>query len=154
MLKILNILIVISFLALPLAKAEIQPMPVQLSDDERELLAWIQSQQKTMLKDLKTYVNINTGTFNHAGINSFRNLLQKEFQSIGFETSLWEGGEIEMLTCHEEKMVFADHLFAKRSGEKSTKVLLNGHLDTVFAKKDEFQNMIIETDGTLKGQVF
>ena len=48
-------------------------------------------------------------------------------------------------------MVFADHLLATRTGTKAAKVLLNGHMDTVFAKDDEFQTMTMEADGTLKG---
>jgi glutamate carboxypeptidase len=123
----------------------------QLSDHERQLVEWIKTQQSTMLKDLETYVNINTGTLNQEGLNQFRDLLEKEFQSIGFETTVQPGGEIKMLTCQESKMDFADHLLAKRSGRKPTKVLLNGHMDTVFAKDDEFQTMIVEADGTLKG---
>lgn len=104
-----------------------------------------------MLNDLETYVNINTGTFNDEGLNHFRNLLEAEFNALGFETAVQPGGEMELLSCTPRKMVFADHLLARRTGKKHTKVLLNGHLDTVFPKDDEFQTMIMETDGTLKG---
>ena len=58
---------------------------------------------------------------------------------------------MEMLSCKDRKMVFADHLLARRIGKNPAKVLLNGHLDTVFPKDDEFQAMTVEADGTLKG---
>ena len=104
-----------------------------------------------MLHDLESYVNMNTGTFNHVGLNQFRDRLEGEFNKIGFETSVKPGGEIDLLTCHRKKMVFADHLLAQRVGGQSKRLFLNGHLDTVFPKDDEFQTMKVETNGILKG---
>lgn len=147
--KLITVLCLMGFPAM--AMGEIQPVKTQLSDHERKLVEWVQSQKEPMLKDLETYVNMNTGTLNQKALNQFRDLLEKEFQSIGFETTVQPGGEVEMLTCQEKKMVFADHLLAKRSGKNSTKVLLNGHMDTVFSKDDEFQTITVEPDGTLKG---
>ncbi len=131
--------------------SEIIPKTTRLSEHEHSLVEWIQSQHAAMLHDLKTYVHVNTGTFNHDGINQFRDMLEVEFKSLGFETSVYPGGEVELLTCKPRKMVFADHLLARRTGSTSKKVFLNGHLDTVFAKDDEFQNMTIEPEGRLKG---
>jgi len=131
--------------------SEILPTTTRLSEHEKKLVVWVHSQQAAMVHDLEAYVNINTGTFNHDGINNFRNMLEVQFKSIGFETTLQPGGEIDLLTCQRGKMVFADHLLARRAGSKSKKVFLNGHLDTVFAKDDEFQTMTIGPDGTLKG---
>ena len=104
-----------------------------------------------MLHDLEMYVNLNTGTFNHYGLNKFRDMLEVEFIAMGFETTLHPGGEIDLLTCHPGKMEFADYLLARHVGSQSKNVFLNGHLDTVFAKDDEFQVMTSEPDGTLKG---
>ncbi len=57
----------------------------------------------------------------------------------------------EVVRCEGGQIEFASHLLAKRTGKKSNKVLLNGHMDTVFSADDEFQTLIIEEDGTLKG---
>lgn len=147
--KLITLLCLIGFPSS--ARGDIQAMPTQLSDHETELVEWVQSHQEAMLKDLETFVNMNTGTFNHQGLNRFRGLLEKELQSIGFETITLTGGEMEPLSCQHRKWVFADHLLAKRRGTNAVKVLLNGHLDTVFAKDDEFQTLTMEADGTLKG---
>ena len=139
MLKSVTIVTLLCLIGYPsLAQADIQAKSTQLSSHERELVEWVQAHQVPMLQDLKTFVNINTGTLNREGLNKLRNLLEQEFQSIGFQTSVQPGGEMELLTCQESKMVFADHLLAKRTGTKATKVLLNGHMDTVFGKDDEF----------------
>ena len=131
--------------------SEIIPKTTPLSKHEKGLVHWVHSQQAAMVHDLETYVNLNTGTFNHDGLNKFRDMLEVEFKAMGFETTLHPGGEIDLLTCHPGKMEFADYLLARHVGSKSKKVFLNGHLDTVFAKDDEFQVMTSEPDGTLKG---
>ena len=155
MVKLFNTVKIVALLCLivypSLAQGDIQAKPTQLSSHERTLVEWVQAHQDPMLRDLEQYVNINTGTLNHEGLNKFRNLLEKEFQSIGFETIVQPGGEMDLLTCQDNKLAFADHLLAKRTGTKVAKVLLNGHMDTVFAKDDEFQAMTMEDDGTLKG---
>ena len=43
--------------------------------------------QGAMVKDLETYVNINTGTLNHECLHQFSVLRLKEFEAIGFETT-------------------------------------------------------------------
>ncbi len=139
-------------LAFPsMVSGEIQAKHTQLTEQEKQLVEWVGSKQAAMLKDLETYVNINTGTLNHDGLNQFRDLLDEEFEMLGFDTAVRPGGEMELLSCQERKVVFAEHLLARHTGKNSTKVLLNGHLDTVFPKDDEFQTMTLEADGTLKG---
>ena len=132
-------------------QSEIIAKATTLNEFEKGLVNWVQTQQGAMLRDLQTYVNINTGTFNHEGITKVRKMLEVEFQSLGFETTLHSGGEVDLLTCQPSQMVFADHLLARRTGTNHQKLLLNGHLDTVFGKDDEFQAMTTEIDGTLKG---
>lgn len=152
MLKRLTLVSLLCLIAFPsMASSEIQAIPTRLSEHEKQIVKWIGSKQGSMLEDLETYVNMNTGTFNHGGLNQFRDLLNEEFKILGFETAVQPGGEMELLSCKKSKMVFAEHLLARRIGRSSTRVLLNGHLDTVFPKDDEFQAMTVEPDGTLKG---
>lgn len=105
-----------------------------------------------MLKELERYVDINTETLNVEVLNPFQNLLEAEFNTLGFETTLQPSGEMEMLSWKDRKMVFSDHLLFQRDGEKPTKMWLNGHPDTVFPK-DCFQAKTVEADGTWKGPV-
>lgn len=152
MLKYFKVFVLLILIHCPSnGSSEIIPKATHLSEHERMLVDWVGSQQAGMLKDLKTYVDVNTGTLNHAGIKKFRDILEVELKAVGFETTLQPGGGIDLLTCRPSKMEFADHLLARRTGSKRNKVFLNGHLDTVFAKDDEFQTMRIEADGTLKG---
>ena len=115
MLKGITFIVLFIMLTFPfMAHAEIRSVPTQLSKQEIQLVEWVQAKQTALLKDLETYVNINTGTFNQQGLNHFRNLLEADFQSLGFETEIQPGGEMELLSCQNRKMVFADHLVARR----------------------------------------
>lgn len=131
--------------------SEISAKTTSLSEQEKILIDWVHSHQEAMLEDLETYVNINTGTFNHDGINRLRDLIEVEFQTLGFETALHPGGKVDLLTCKPRTMVFANHLLARRAGGKFKKLFLNGHLDTVFEKDHEFQTLTRQPEGTLKG---
>ena len=76
-------------------------------------------------------VDINSGTMNHAGVRAVGDVLGAELAALGF-TTRW----IEM----PDSVNRAGHLFAEREGRPgSRRVLLIGHLDTVFEPDHPFQ---------------
>lgn len=85
--------------------------------------------------DLETVVNINSGTMNFAGVKQVGLFFKKQLDALGFETE-WQSGD----TFNR-----AGHLVASYQGKhaaKAKKLLLIGHLDTVFAKEDNFQRYV------------
>jgi len=80
---------------------------------------------------LEKVVNMNSGTLNLEGVKKVGAVFQEAFKAIGFNTR-W----IEM----PEEMNRAGHLFASIKGNKGKKLLLIGHLDTVFEENSPFQN--------------
>jgi glutamate carboxypeptidase len=82
------------------------------------------------LKLLERVVNINSGTLNVNGVRQVGEIFAKEFQSIGFKTS-WKSLPPEVDR--------AGHLFAEHEGNGGNRILLIGHLDTVFEKDRAFQ---------------
>ncbi|APE05770.1 peptidase M20 [Alteromonas sp. RW2A1] len=78
---------------------------------------------------LEKTVNINSGTMNFDGVKKVGALYQAEFNAMGFETQWVDGEEFNR----------AGHLVAS-FGSTGPKILMIGHLDTVFAKDDAFQN--------------
>lgn len=124
---------------------------VVLSDQEQKLLAWVDQRQDEILNELKTHVEINTGTANIAGLNQYRERLSNDLDALGFKTQTHSSSDIDVLSCQGGSIQIADHLVAKRSGSKKNRVLINGHMDTVFSKDDEFQTLKIEDNGVLKG---
>ena len=124
----------------------------QLSDQEQDLIAWVDQRDADILAELKEHVEINTGTSNIEGLNSYRNLLSDELEALGFKTETHSSPAFDVLSCDGDRVEIADHLVATlRSSEVKNRVLLNGHIDTVFSRDDEFQELEITDEGVLKG---
>lgn len=122
-----------------------------LSASEKKMVAWIDKRQAEIINELTTHIGMNTGTDNIAGIDRYRTLLAAELEKLGFVTSEHSVPAQDVISCEGSNVQFASQLLAKRTGKKQNKVLLNGHMDTVFSSDDEFQSLTIEADGTLKG---
>ncbi len=100
-----------------------------MSEKEAKLLARIDQKYDEQVSFLAKVVNINSGTMNVEGVSDVGAIFGQKFQEIGFDTS-W----IDMPAAMER----AGHLVAKRQGTKGRKILLIGHLDTVFPKDTDF----------------
>lgn len=100
-----------------------------LSPTETNIVAYIDEHREDALALLEQAVNINSGTLNFEGVRKVGDLFAAEFQKLGFETR-W----IPMDAAHR-----SGHLFAERKGSAGKRVLLIGHLDTVFEKDSPFQ---------------
>jgi len=122
-----------------------------LTDQEQQLIAWVDQRKDKILDELKVHVDINTGTANINGLNQYRDMLSQDLKALGFITQTHSSNDIEVLSCKGGSIQIADHLVATRTGSAGNKVLINGHMDTVFSKEDEFQTLVIEDSGVLKG---
>lgn len=102
----------------------------KLSKKEKKILTSIENNNAEAISFLEKVVNINSGTLNAKGVKEVGMVFQQAFDNIDFKTR-W----VEM----PEEMNRAGHLFAETSGDKGKKLLLIGHLDTVFEEESPFQ---------------
>lgn len=130
---------------------EVVPIETSLSKAELAMVAWVDERQELILNELSKHVDMNTGTGNIDGLDQYRNLLETELSSLGLATQTHSSAPLDVLTCEGGQVKIADHLSATLNGGDGQKVLINGHMDTVFSAGDEFQSLKIEEDGTLKG---
>jgi glutamate carboxypeptidase len=130
---------------------EIVASETQLSPTEQQMVDWIAGRQDQMLDELKTHVDINTGTDNIAGIDRYRQLLTVELKQLGFVTQEYLSAPLTVLSCSGGAVAIANHLVGTRQGAKPNRILLNGHMDTVFSSEDQFQSLVVDPDGTLRG---
>jgi len=130
---------------------DIVPADVELSAQEQAMLDWIDVRREQLLEELRQHVEINTGTENIAGIDRYRGILAQELRALGFATRELASAPVSLLSCEEETLTVANHLVATRTGDKPNRILLNGHMDTVFPANDEFQSLRVDPDGTLHG---
>ncbi len=117
--KIIGLLAVISLFGTPV-----------LADDvtEKAIIKAVGAGMPQALATLEQVVNINSDTMNFAGVKRVSDVFGGELDGLGFETKWIDGAGFGR----------AGHLVASY-GSKGPKILMIGHLDTVFADTDGFQ---------------
>jgi glutamate carboxypeptidase len=103
-----------------------------LSENELLIVNQIKADIPKVLKDLESVTNINSGTMNFEGVEKVGRLMIEQLSDIGFDAQWIDGSDFNR----------AGHVVARYNSKKSNakKVLMIGHLDTVFAKDDDFQH--------------
>ena len=111
-------------LALPLLLSTVLCAQAQtLSTAEGRIVAGVKAWQPQAIELLERSARINSGTLNLAGVRATGEVFRAELDKLGFKTA-W----LDM----PKEMGRAGHLVATRSGKKGKRLLLLGHLDTVF----------------------
>jgi glutamate carboxypeptidase len=110
-----------------------------LTSPERAIGRAVDSHNAEALALLERVVNINSGTNNAAGVRAVAEIFQKEFQALGFTARLEQGSPSR-----------GPHLVAEHPGP-GPKILLIGHLDTVFEPTSPFQKFTKVNDSTATG---
>ena len=110
------------------------------SAEELQLLAWVDEHRGEAVDLLEQITNINSYTLNPDGVREVARVLAPHFDALGFETRWIDGSAFER----------SGHLFAERRGT-SPRMLLIGHLDTVFPADDPFDTFRLVDDTTVAG---
>ena len=98
------------------------------SPQERTIVSAVDGGNAAALALLEKAVNINSGTHHFAGVRAVGDLFSAEFDKLGFKTTWVDGAPFKR----------AGHLIADHPG-KGPRILLVGHLDTVFEQDSPFQ---------------
>lgn len=101
-----------------------------LSPEEERIVGLVKANSGKALALLEKTVNINSGTMNHKGVREVGKVFQAELDKLGFKTQ-W----VDM----PQAMQRAGHLVATREGKQGKRVLMIGHLDTVFEANTPMQ---------------
>ena len=109
---------------------------------ERQIVASVDRHAPAAMELLRRVVDVNSGTMNPEGVREVGRIFGEEFKRLGFETR-WADGT---------GWGRAGHLVATRRGRSGgPRVLLIGHLDTVFEKDSPFQRYEPLSDTTARG---
>ncbi len=111
-----------------------------LSAVEQRIVRAVDAHTAGAVALLERTVNVNSGTMNVAGVREVGRIFGTELDALGFATR-W----IPMDSAER-----AGHLFAERQG-RGPRVLLIGHLDTVFEQDSPFQRYERADDQWAKG---
>lgn len=118
----------------------------QLSPVEQNIVKTADAENPDAIKLLERLVNINSGTMNLDGVRAVKDILQPQLDALGFKTR-WV--PMEEVTQRAGDLV-AEHP-CPAGNACGKKILLIGHMDTVFEKDSPFQKFEIVpgTDGNV-----
>jgi glutamate carboxypeptidase len=106
------------------------PAAAALSKPEQVMVQTVDAEQQRTIAMLQRWVDQNSGTMNKAGVEAVRDMVAPELQQLGFKVQWVAMGAVGR----------AGHLIARHAGSRSGKrLLLIGHLDTVFEADSPFQ---------------
>jgi glutamate carboxypeptidase len=126
------------------------PMPAQspqpLSPQETAIVAYIDAHTQDSNALLEQLVDINSGTHNPEGVRAVGKIMMAQLTELGFQVR-W----IPMDEVGRAGVLVAEHP-CPQPGQCGKRMLLIGHMDTVFEKNSPFQKYTVNgTIGTGPG---
>jgi glutamate carboxypeptidase len=113
------------------------PASAALSKPEQVMVATVDAEQQRTIDMLQRWVDQNSGTMNKTGVEAVRDMVEPELKQLGFTTQWFDMSAVGR----------AGHLVARHKGSRSGKrLLLIGHLDTVFEPDSPFQRWTRDGD--------
>lgn len=119
-------------LAVTLAALALAPLPAEarLSPSETRLVQAVDAEHGRTLAMLEKWVNQNSGSLNAEGVTRVGEMLRSELEPLGFK--------VQWIDMRETGR--AGHILATHDGRgRGKRMLLIGHLDTVFEPDSPFQ---------------
>ncbi|WP_082650830.1 hydrolase [Legionella steigerwaltii] len=119
----------------------------------KKLINIIKNNQETMVKQLHQFCEINSGTTNLEGLAQMAYLLQTAYNPIADTIQIKKlqklsaidmSGNTVLQTC-------GDALFIRKRPHLKRRVLLSGHMDTVYAADNPFQKLTYINDNCING---
>jgi glutamate carboxypeptidase len=124
-------------LAGSLAASVATPAAAQLSPAEQVMIDTVESGFEDHVALLEEITEVNSGTHNHEGVREVGRMLFPHFEALGFEVEWIE----------QDHVGRAGHLFATLEGSPdATRILMIGHIDTVFEPDSPFQQFVRDGD--------
>jgi len=109
----------------------------KLSAPEQAMVRTVDAEQDRTVAMLEKWVNQNSGTLNLPGVEAVGRMLRAELEPLGFKVD-----RIDISAAGR-----AGHIVARHKGNgRGKRMLLIGHLDTVFEKDSPFQRWVRRGD--------
>lgn len=109
----------------------------RLSREEQRMVEAVDAERERTIRLLERTVNQNSGTLNLPGVEAVGRMMREELEPLGFEVR-W----VDMRETGRAGHIVATH----RGNGRGKRVLLIGHLDTVFEPDSPFQTFRREGD--------
>jgi glutamate carboxypeptidase len=110
-----------------------------MNSSEAAMVKIVDAETPAAVALLEKLVNINSGTMNLAGVVAVKDVVEPQFAELGFKTH-WE--PMQSVDGRAGDLV-AEHACPAGTGKCGKRILLIGHLDTVFEPSSGFQRYSI-----------
>ncbi len=112
-----------------------------LSPAEAHALARIDGLRPAMLAEIEAWAAINTGSRNLAGLAQMADVLEAAFAPLGGTATRVAAASASQIDAggNERPLLHGDNLHIVKRGYAPVRVLLTGHMDTVFPADHGFQ---------------
>jgi glutamate carboxypeptidase len=131
-------ILVFPFVAAALGLASHAQTAAPLSPQEKVIVEYIDAHKQASNDLLAQIVNINSGTHNLEGVRAVGSIMRAQLSDLGFEVQ-W----IPMDQVNRAGVLVAEHP-CPEPGKCGKRMLLIGHLDTVFEKTSPFQSYSVK----------
>jgi glutamate carboxypeptidase len=112
--------------------------PQNLSPQEKAIVAYVDANEQASNALLEKLININSGTHNLEGVRAVGKVLMPQLEELGFKVR-W----VPMDEVHRAGTLLAEHP-CPEAGQCGKRMLLIGHMDTVFEKDSPFQAYTVD----------
>lgn len=118
-----------------------------------ELLSNLASNQAAMVAQLHQFCEINSGSDNLSGLKIMLNALQTAFMPLADDHELRATTPFSTIDMSGNTVLkpCGDLLFIRKRPHLKRRVLLSGHMDTVYAATHPFQTLTYLNDNCVKG---
>ena len=118
------------------------PAAAKLAPAEQRIVKSVDSEQSRTIALLERLVNQNSGSLNLPGVEAVGKMMRAELEPLGFEVRWVPMAEVGR----------AGHIVAAHKGSgRGKRMLLIGHLDTVFEPDSPFQRFALKDARTAEG---
>lgn len=110
---------------------------------DRELIDLIQSKQSTMVEQLHHFCSINSGSDHLNGLAKMADVLKGAYSTLADDIEFKTPAPLPIMTMSGELSLqqCGDALLIRKRPELKRRVLLSGHMDTVYSANHPFQTL-------------
>jgi len=121
--------------------------------EHAELMQWIDSQHERMVQRVMAWSAINSGSLNVEGVRAMREAIAKDLAPLGGVAEVLPVAPLQTVDAkgRVENIPLAEVLRIRKRPEAPLRVVLSGHLDTVFPKDSHFQDPRWLDEKTING---
>jgi glutamate carboxypeptidase len=112
---------------------------------DRTVAAWVDAHQSEANSFLERIVNINSGTHNLEGVRAVAHIMEDELKALDFQVE-FKPMDRAPDNVGRAGVLIATHPCSKGEGKCGKRILLIGHMDTVFELTSPFQKYSVSGD--------